>query len=128
MIRSDLMYSIDFPNMLSSAQTNLIQDNEATLSNYRLLLASWKTALFGDPYFGTNIKRFIHEQNNIILRDIIIDDIFVATQDFMPQIFLKRENIQITLKGNDVYCTLNCMNKVNNEVNLFEINLTEENQ
>ena len=122
------MYSIAFPNMLSSAQTNLVQDNEATLSNYRLMLASWKTALLGDPYFGTNIKRFIHEQNNIILRDIIIDDIFVATQDFMPQIFLKRENIQITLKGNDVYCTLNCMNKVNNEVNLFEINLTEENQ
>lgn len=122
------MYSIAFPNMLNSAQTNLFEDNRATLSNYKLMLSSWKTALFGDPYFGTNIKRFIHEQNNIILRDIIIDDIFVATQDFMPQIFLKREDIQITLKKGDVYCTLNCMNKVNNEVNLFEINLTEENQ
>ena len=55
------MYSIAFPNMLSSANTNLVSDKEATVSNMRLLLASWKTSLFGDPYFGTNIKRFIHE-------------------------------------------------------------------
>ena len=122
------MNAVQFPNMLSNNQTQIVFDYEATLQNLTYLILSSKKTLFGDPYFGTNIKRFIHEQNNIILRDIIIDDIFVATQDFMPQIFLKRENIQITLKGNDVYCTLNCMNKVNNELNLFQINLTEENQ
>ena len=55
------MYSIKFPDMLSSAKTNIIENHEATISNLRLMLASWKTSLFGDPYFGTNIKRFIHE-------------------------------------------------------------------
>lgn len=122
------MYSIQFPEMLSSAKTNLVEDHEATMSNLRLMLASWKTSLFGDPYFGTNIKRFIHEQNNIILRDIIIDDIFVAIQDFMPQIFVKRSDISISLDKSDVYCTINCINKLNNQPNLYNINLTEENQ
>lgn len=122
------MYSIDFPNMLSSAKTNLIKDNKATLSNLRLMLASWKTSLFGDPYFGTNVKRLIFEQNNIILREIIIDDIYVSIQDFIPQIFVKRNDITITLKNNQVFCTINCINKLNNEVNLYTINLTEDEQ
>nr|DAG27906.1 MAG TPA: secretion system protein [Caudoviricetes sp.] len=122
------MYSIDFPNMLSSAKTNLIKDNKATLSNLRLMLASWKTSLFGDPYFGTNVKRLIFEQNNIILREIIIDDIYVSIQDFMPQVFVKRNDISITLKNNQVFCTINCINKLNNEVNLYTINLTEDEQ
>lgn len=121
------MYSIAFPNMLSSAQTNLLEDREATMSNLRLMLASWKTSLFGDPYFGTNIKRFIYEQNNIILRDIIIDDIFVSIQEFIPQIFVRREDIVLTLKNDAIYCTLNCINKLNNETNLYTISLTEEN-
>ena len=121
------MYSIAFPDMLSSANVNLVSDKEATVSNMRLLLASWKTSLFGDPYFGTNIKRFIHEQNNILLRDIIIDDIYVSLQEFMPQVFVKREDIKISLDKNTVYCTINCINKLDNEVNLYEINLTEDN-
>ena len=61
--------------MFNSGGTRLLKDKDATISNTRLLLASWKNSLFGDPYFGTNIKRFIYQQNNIILRDLIIDDI-----------------------------------------------------
>ena len=49
------MYSIGFPEMFSSAGTRLVEDREATMSNLRLLLASWKNSLFGDPYFGCNI-------------------------------------------------------------------------
>ena len=67
------MYSIAFPNMFSTAKTNLVRDVDATMSNMRLLLASWKNSLIGDPYFGTNLKKFIYEQNNIVLRDLIID-------------------------------------------------------
>ena len=80
------MYSINFPEMFNPAGTKLIQDHEATASNLRLLLASWKRSLLGDPYFGTNIKAFLYEQNNVILKDIIIDDIYVSIQQFMPQI------------------------------------------
>lgn len=120
------MYSIAFPNMLSSAKTNLIKDKEATMSNMKLLLASWKTSLFGDPYFGTNIKTFIYEQNNIILRDIIIDDIYLSLQEFLPQVSLKRSDIKLTLKNQEIYCTITCINKLDSQVNLYEINLTED--
>ena len=121
------MKSFNFPNMLSSANANIIENTEATISNFRLLLASWKTSLFGDPYFGTNIKRFIYEQNNIILRDLIIDDIVLAIHDFMPQIYVERKNIFITIKNQEVYVTINCINKLDNEATNFTINLMEDN-
>ncbi len=121
------MNSFDFPNMLSSAKANLIQDKEATISNMRLLLASWKTSLFGDPYFGTNIKKFIYEQNNIILRDLIIDDILLAIHDFMPQIYVQRRDINITIKKQEVYVTINCINKLDNTQLSFTVNLMEDN-
>ena len=120
------MYSIAFPEIFSSAGTRLIKDKDATISNLRLLLASWKNSLFGDPYFGSNIKNFIYEQNNIILRDLIIDDIYVSIQQFMPQIYIKREDIEIINDGVDVYVNINCINKVDKELITYQINLTSD--
>lgn len=120
------MYSIGFPEMFSSAGTRLLEDREATLSNLKLLLASWKNSLFGDPYFGSNIKNFIYEQNNIILRDLIIDDIYVSIQQFMPQIYIKREDIEVINDGVDVYVNINCINKLDKELNGYQINLTSD--
>ena len=51
------MYSFAFPNMLSSTQANLISDKEAVKSNLKLLLSSERLSLFGDPYFGSRLKR-----------------------------------------------------------------------
>ena len=121
------MKSFDFPNMLSSAKANIIEDRDATVSNIRLLLASWKTSLFGDPFFGTNIKRFIYEQNNIILRDLIIDDIMLSLQTFIPQIYVQRKDIKIILKKTDVYAEITCMNKLDSISTTFSIKLTEDN-
>jgi phage baseplate assembly protein W len=120
------MYSIAFPDMFDSARTKLVEDSKATLQNIHLLLESAKGSLFGDPYFGTRLKSYIYEQNNVVLRDIIIDDILVALQTFIPQISVKRKNIQLILDKNDIYATINCINKIDNEVNLFQIRLTTE--
>lgn len=120
------MVSFNFPNMLDSAKANLIEDREATISNIRLLLASWKTSLFGDPYFGTNIKRFIYEQNNIILRDLIIDDILLSLHDFIPQIVTDRSKIKIEQKNRDVYATIDCTSKLDSLGLSFTIKLTED--
>ena len=117
------MYSIAFPDMFSSAKTNIVEDREATISNMRLLLASWKKSLFGDPYFGTRLKTFIYENNNIVLQDLIIDDIYVSLKQFMPQISIQRKDIKIVSKKTGVYATINCINKLDNEVNLYEIEL-----
>lgn len=120
------MYSIAFPEMFNSGGTKLLKDKEATMSNIRLLLASWKNSLFGDPYFGTNIKRFIYEQNNIILKDLIIDDIYVSLQQFIPQITILRDNIEIINDGVDVYVNINCINKLDEQPNMYQIRLTTD--
>ena len=46
-----MIKSIAFPDMLSSTRTNVVQDDDATVSNLRLLLLSSKNSLLGDPYF-----------------------------------------------------------------------------
>lgn len=117
------MYSIAFPEMFSSARTNLYEDNKATLSNIRLLLGSVKKSLFGDPYFGAKIKDFIYEQNNIVLQDLIIDDIYVSIKQFIPQVSIQRKDITIISKNNSLYATINCINKLDNQPNMFQIEL-----
>ena len=117
------MYSIDFPNMFSTAKTNLIEDHKATLSNIQLLLNTWKKSLFGAPYFGTRIKEFIFEQNNIILHDIIIDNIYTSIKEFIPQEYVTRKDIKVSAKNTSVYITINCINKIDNKPDMFNIEL-----
>ena len=41
------MKSIAFPEMFTTSGTNIVEDAEATISNMKLLLASWKKSLIG---------------------------------------------------------------------------------
>ena len=118
------MYSLSFPEMFNSNGTKLVKDKEATMSNMRLLLASWKKSLLGDPYFGTNIKNFIYQQNNIILRDLIIDDIYISLQQFMPQVKLRRKDIEVINDGTNVYANINYINTLDTQLNMYQIQLT----
>ena len=117
------MYSIDFPNMFNTASTNLVEDHTATMSNISLLLNTWKKSLFGDPFFGTKIKEYVYEQNNIILHDIIADNIYMSIKQFIPQVHLTRKDIKITAKNTSIYITINCINKIDNEPDMFNIEL-----
>lgn len=120
------MKSIAFPNMFNSANTRLVSESEATLQNIKLLLESTRGSLLGDPYFGTKLKRYIYEQNNIILRDIIIDEILVAIQTFIPQVKITRKDIEIISDKSDIIVTINCINKLDSTVNTYQINLTTD--
>ena len=120
------MYSIKFPDMLNSAGTNLIADHEATISNLRLMLASWKTSLLGDPYYGTNIKRYIYEQNSIVIKDLIIDEIQLAIFHFMPQVYVERKDINIRQDGDEVWVDIKALNTLDNQPDMFSIKLTED--
>jgi hypothetical protein len=120
------MYSIKFPDMLNSAGTNLVSDREATMSNLRLMLASWKNSLLGDPYFGTDIKRYIYEQNSVVLQDLIIDSIHLAIYEFMPQVYVTRDDIKISQKDDEVYVTIKCINTLDNQPDMYTIKLTED--
>lgn len=112
--------------MFDSAQTNIVKDSTATIQNIRLILESNRGSLIGDPYFGSKIKKYIYEQNNIILRDIIIDDILVLLQTFIPQIHVTRKDITLVSNRQDIYATINCINKIDNEANMFQIKLTTD--
>lgn len=118
------MYSISFPNMFSSVRTNLVKDKEATASNLWLLLNSDKLTLFGDPYFGTALRKAIFEQNNSILVDMVIDEILVAIQTFMPQVITKRNDISITADDDNIYAHIKCTDLTDYSTNLFDVNLT----
>jgi phage baseplate assembly protein W len=120
------MYSIAFPKMLNNTTTNLVQDKEATASNLKILIMSDRTSLYGDPYFGTLIKKFLFEQNNIVLQDMIIDEIYTAILIFMPQIKVEREDITVTSDGVDVFTSVKCLNLLDFTTNLYNINLTAD--
>ena len=118
------MYSIKFPDMLSNTITNIISDHEATASNLKLLLLSDKYSLLGDPYFGTNIKKLIFEQNNTVLRDLVIDDIYTAIITFMPQLMINRKDITVTSDRAHVYVNIKALNLLDYTTDLYNINLT----
>ena len=119
------MYSIAFPQMFDSAHALLFEDHKATLSNLKLLLASERTSLLGDPYFGTILKRIIFEQNDAVLIDIIIDEIYTSILTFMPQIKLSRSDITVTSDGVDVYANIKGINLIDYQTDMFTINLTK---
>ena len=118
------MYSINFPDMFTTSRTKLIKDHDATLSNLKLLLSSEKTSLFGDPYYGTILKRVIYEQNTVVLQDLIIDEIYTSILMFMPQIKLTRKDISIYSDGTDIFAKINCINLIDYTNNLYNIRLT----
>ena len=120
------MNSIAFPIMWNNSSTNIIRDHDATASNLKLLLLSDKTSLFGDPYFGTNIKKLIHDQNNIVIRDLVVDDIYTAITTFMPQIIVKRGDIKVTSDRSNVYVNIKCLNLIDYTTDLYNINLTSD--
>lgn len=120
------MYSFQFPEMVSSARSLLVSDYDATLSNLKLLLLSDKYTLFGDPYFGTNLKRLLYSPNDVILKDIVIDDIYTAILTFMPQIKILRKNILLNIEKSKISVNIVCTNLLDYTTNMYEINLLQE--
>jgi len=106
--------------------TNTVEDKEATKQNLLLLLSSEKTSLFGDPYFGTTLKKVIYEQNTGILADLVIDALYTAIQQFMPQIYLQRKDIRIELRGRELYAKITYRNLIDYQLDSYTINLTED--
>lgn len=118
------MISIGFPDMVSNTNTYLIKDHEATASNLKLLILSDKFSLLGDPYFGTNLKRLTFQQNNQVLRDLVIDDIYTAILTFMPQLTLQRKDITVNSDKTTVYISIKATNIIDYTTDLYNISLT----
>ncbi len=121
-----MMVSIAFPNMLGNSSTNLVRDKVATLSNTKLLLMSVKTSLFGDPDFGTNLLKLMFEQNNVVLRDLVVDDIYTAIAVYIPQIVVNRDDIVVVSDGTDIFVSFKGTNQLDFTIDTYTINLTKD--
>ena len=78
------MKSIAFPNIFNSVDTNIFSNQEATKSNLHLILATEFESLFGDPGYGCGLQQFLFEQNNPIVRDLMIDRIYDTIKLYIP--------------------------------------------
>lgn len=122
------MKSIAFPKMFKGNSTIISTDLNATKQNTLLLLQSEKGELFGDPYYGLRLKRYIYDQNNYILKDIIIDEIYTQLALFMPQLIVKRNDIKITQDRAKLICTFKARNQANFELDTYSLVLYEEDE
>lgn len=120
------MKSIKFPDMLKSVTTNIVTDHDATMSNLKLLLLSDRGSLLGDPYFGTNLKRLMFDQNNYVLRDVVIDDIYTAILQFLPQILVKRKDITINADKTRVQINIKAQNMLDYTLDTYNLVLLSE--
>ena len=119
-----MINSIAFPDMLSSTRMNVISEDDATASNLRLLLLSPRKSLFGDPYYGNELKDVIFSQSGQIIKDLIVDEIYIAIAVFMPQLSVSRDDISIETDGVELYTTFKATNLLNYTTNLYNIKLT----
>lgn len=117
------MNSIGFPEMFKSSATLVVKDRDASLQDLQLLLASEKGELFGDPFFGIRIKKYTFNQNNYVLRDILVDEIFTQVKVFAPQITVNRNDIKIIQKGNTLVTTIKGINKLDFTTDMYQLEL-----
>ena len=115
--------SFSFPTMFrrNVGLFNKVEGKEAIKQNLRLLLLSTKTELLGDPYFGTNLQKLLFSQNDIILQDLIIDDIYSAIKLFMPECYIERKNITLSYTKGTVFANIKLTYLADNTTDLYDI-------
>lgn len=122
------MKSISFPKMFNSTSTKILSDKDATTQNLKNLLLSESNELSGDPDFGVALRRYFFEQNNYVLRDILIDEIYTKVSTFMPQLTINRSDISITIERATMYVTIKAINNLDFENNMYNIVLLQESE
>jgi len=124
--------SIKFPKMFNTNSTRVWKSNEylaATKQNTILTLSTERGELFCDPYWGLLFKYYLFNQNSLILRDTLADMIYTQLAIFVPQVVVKRNDIEIVQdkeKGT-LYCNFKGINQIDYQVNTFNLKLFEQN-
>lgn len=118
------MYSLDFPNIFNGSSVSLVKDYDAVKSDLKALLYSNKGGLFGDPYYGTNLKKVLWEQAyEPVIQEIIKDEVFEVIYSYMPQITVDRSSIKVDVSGNAVVVSIDVKSSNGIESNLYQITL-----
>lgn len=120
------MNSLAFPDMFKFSSTSVVKDREASAQDMKLLLASEKGEMFGDPFFGIRIKKYAFEQNNYVLKDVLIDEIYTQLQVFCPQLTVNRKDITITQRGARLVATIKGVNKIDFTTDTYQLELFQD--
>ena len=120
------MNSIKYPDMFSPTSTNVVEGKAASAQDLLLLLSSEKGELLGDPFFGIRLKRYIYDQNNYVLRDILSDEIFTQIRAFAPQLTVNRDDIEITQEGSSLHARIHAVNKIDYTTDMYDLEMFEE--
>lgn len=115
------MKSIKFPNIISHNSAQIVTDEDATFQNIILLLSSEKGEFKFDPFFGIHLKRYMFEQNNLVLRDILVDEIYEQLTIFMPQLIIKRQDISIEPDKTKLYINIKARNQKDFELKNYNL-------
>lgn len=123
-----MSYSISFPNMFNKSHINLEKDYDAVKQNLILLLGSNKGGLYGDPWFGTNIKSILWDQNHReILTTIVKEHIYDAIYSYMPNnIEIKPSDIVVNIIDNYANVKIDLSAYSNKENDMLNINLLND--
>lgn len=113
--------------MFSNSTTKLKEDKEATKSNLHTLLSSEQGEFLGDPAFGVKIKAYMFEQNNSVLRDILIDELYEQIRLFIPQLKVDRKDIKLTSDGTKITALIKATNRRDYTTDLYTLCLFDEN-
>ena len=120
------MNSIKYPDMFSPTSTNVVEGKAASAQDLLLLLSSEKGELLGDPFFGVRLKRYIYDQNNYVLRDILSDEIFTQIRAFAPQLTVNRDDIAIMQEGSSLHARIHAVNKIDYTTDMYDLEMFEE--
>ena len=101
------MKSFSWPDIFKGGRVEIISDKDAIKSNLKLLLGAEKTGLFGDPGFGTLLKRYLYEQNTTVMQDLVREEIFDSIRRYAPQVRVDRSGIIIEKDKTTVYININ---------------------
>ena len=108
--------------MFTSTSTNVeVDSHKATFQNILLLLGAEKGEFVGDPYFGVRLRRYMFDQNNSVLKDIIIDEIYTQLKTFMPQLIVHRNDISIVVDRAKVTCRIKVTNRLDYTPDAYDL-------
>ena len=119
------MNSISFPRMFNYTNTNIVSEKDAIRADMILLLSTERQTLFGDPYYGCQLRKYIFEQSNSIVADLLIDELYTTIITFMPQVYLTRKDIRILTSRSNLYAEIKYSYVLDNTTDLFTIKLTD---
>lgn len=120
------MKSIAYPKMFTSSSTELKADKAATMQNLKLLLLSERGDFKDDPDFGVRLKRFIFDQNDYILQDMIIDEIYKKIAIFIPQLTVRRTDITLVVERATLYVNIRAINNLDFTTDMYSLALLNE--